>query len=82
MHLIESSPFNIGKSKTYYGVPGNLVAFACKLSFQRGGEGYVTFVSKTRLIDHYIETLGAVHFGGHLMVITTQAALKLINKYF
>lgn len=82
MHLIESAPFNIGKYKTYLGVPGNLVAFACKLSFQRGGEGYLSFVAKTRLIDHYIETLGAIHFGGHLMMINTESALKLINKYF
>jgi hypothetical protein len=82
MHLIESAPFNIGKHKTYLGVPGNLVAFACKLSFQRGGDGYVSFTAKTKLIDHYIETLGAIHFGGHLMVINSTAALKLINKYF
>ena len=82
MHLIESASFNIGKHKTYFGVPANLVAFACKLSFQRGAEGYVSFISKTKLIDHYIESLGAVHFGGHLMVITTPVALKLINKYF
>jgi hypothetical protein len=82
MHLIESVAFNIGRSKTYYGVPGNLLVFACKLSFQRGGEGYVSFIAKTKLIDHYIESLGAVHFGGHLMVITTQVALNLINKYF
>lgn len=82
MHLIESSPFNIGTNKVYLGVPGNLVAFACKLSFQRGGEGYVSFIAKTKLIDHYIKTLGAVHFGGHLMVITTETALKLIGKYF
>lgn len=81
-HLIESAPFNIGKHKVYYGVPGNLVAHACRLSFQRGGEGYVSFVAKTKLIDHYIQTLGAVHFGGHLMVINTEAALKLIDKYF
>ncbi len=82
LHLIESAPFNIGKHKTYFGVPGNLVAHACKLSFQRGGEGYVSFTAKTKLIDHYIESLGANHFGGHLMVINTPAALKLINKYF
>ncbi len=82
MHLIESASFNIGRHKTYFGVPGNLVAYACKLSFQRGGEGYVSFIAKTKLIDHYIESLGAVHFAGHLMVITTDAALKLINKYF
>lgn len=82
MHLIESAPFNIGKNKTYFGVPGNLVAFACKLSFQRGGDGYVSFLSKTKLIDHYEKSLGAVHAGGHLMVITTEIALKLTNKYF
>ncbi|MEM9339872.1 MAG: hypothetical protein AAGA66_14140, partial [Bacteroidota bacterium] len=35
MHLVESAPFNKGKNKVYSGVPGNLVAFACKLSFQR-----------------------------------------------
>lgn len=81
MHLIESAPFNIGKHKTYFGVPGNLVAYACKLSFQRGGEGYVSFTAKTKLIDHYIESLGAIHLGGHLMVINTTAALRLINKY-
>jgi len=82
MHLIESAPFNIGKSKTYLGVPGNLVAFACKLSFQRGGEGYVSFLSKTKLIEHYEKSLGAVHVGARNMVITTETALKLTNKYF
>jgi hypothetical protein len=82
MHLIESAPFNIGKHKTYFGVPGNLVAYACKLSFQRGGEGYVSFLAKTNLINHYIETLGADHFGSQLMVINSESALKLINKYF
>lgn len=82
MHLVESAPFNKGKSKVYSGVPGNLVAFACRFSFQRGFEGNVSFISKTQLIDHYIKTLGAFHFGGRLMIIETQAALKLIDKYF
>lgn len=82
IHLIESAPFNKGNTKMYSGVPGNLVAFACKLSFQRGHEGNVSFLSKTQLVDHYIKTLGAIHFGGRIMVIETQAALKLINKYF
>ena len=82
MHLIESAPFNIGKDKVYAAVSGNLVAFACRLSFQRGGEGYVSFLSKTKLIKHYETSLGAIHFGGHKMVITTEAALILTNKYF
>ena len=82
MHLLENAPFNKGNSKVYEGVAGNLVAFACKLSFQRGYEGNVSFISKTQLIEHYEKTLGAFHFGGRIMIIETKAALKLINKYF
>lgn len=82
MHLIESAPFNKGKTKMYAGVPGNLVAFACKLSFQRGHEGNLAFISKSKLIKHYTEILGAIHFGGRLMIIETQPALKLIDRYF
>jgi len=82
MHLVESAPFNKAKTKIYAGVPGNLVAFACKLSFQRGNDGNVSFFSKTQLVQHYIDTLGAMHFGGRIMIIDTKAALKLINKYF
>ena len=82
MHLIESSPFNLGRNKVYLGVPGNLVAFVCRISFHRGFEGYVSFTAKTQLIEHYQKTLGAVSAGGQLMVINTDAALKLIDKYF
>lgn len=82
MYLLESSPFNIGKNKLYEGVPGNLVAFACKLSFQRGGEGFVSFESKTKLIEHYANSLGAHYFRGRLMVIDSIAARKLVEKYF
>jgi hypothetical protein len=82
MHLVESAPFNKGKTKIYSGVPGNLVAFACKLSFQRGHKGNVSFLSKSQLIEHYEKTLGAFHFGGRIMIIETKAALNLINKYF
>lgn len=82
IHLVESAPFNRGKSKMYAGVSGNLVAFACKLSFQRGHQGNVSFLSKSQLISHYEDSLGAFHFGGRIMIIETSAALKLINKYF
>jgi len=82
MHLVESANFNKGKSKVYSGIPGNLVAFACQVSFEYGYEGYVSFLSKTQLIEHYEKTLGAFHIGGRVMIIETQAARKLINKYF
>ena len=82
MHLIESAKFNKGKTKMYAGVPGNLVAFACKLSFEKGYDGYLAFDAKTILIKHYQETLFATHFRGTKMMIETPAANRLINQYF
>jgi len=81
IYLLESASYNIGKDKTYEGVPGNLVAFACKLSIQIGGDGFVSFESKTELINHYINSLGAYNFGGRLMIIDNIAARRLIEKY-
>jgi len=51
-----------------------------KLSAQT--DTLMSAVAKTKLIDHYIKTLDAYHFGGHLMIINTIAANKLIDKYF
>jgi len=82
MDLLESAPFNIGKHKIYEGVAGNLVAYACKISFQKGFEGYVAFTAKTNLIDHYEKTLGAYLFKNQRMIIETHAARILVEKYF
>ena len=82
MHLIESAKFNRGKQKMYYGVPGNLVAYACKVSLDKGYEGFLAFDAKTALIKHYQQSLGATHFRGLRMFIETKAALQLISKYF
>ncbi len=81
IHLIENAPFNIGRNKVYLGVAGNLIAYACKLSFQNGKEGFVSFRAKTVLIKHYVEKIGAIHFGGHLLILDTKASLHLLNKY-
>ena len=80
--IIECASVNKGNRKLYSGIPGTLVAFACKLSIQKGYEGNVAFISKAQLINHYTQTLGAFHAGGRVMVIETQAALKLIDNYF
>ena len=82
VNLIENAPFNIGKNKLYEGVPGNLFAFACKQSWDSGNQGFVSFISKTKLIQHYNKTLGAVKVFDHRMVIEPREALKLINQYF
>ena len=82
MSLIESNKFNRGIKKLYLGVPGNLVAFAYKLSFDKGYDGYVSFESKTGLKEHYKKALGAHSLFGNFMAIDTRAARKLINQYF
>ncbi|MBL0050137.1 MAG: hypothetical protein IPP29_00775 [Bacteroidetes bacterium] len=82
MHLIESAKFNKNKDKVYLGVPGNLVAYACKVSVDKGFEGFLAFDAKTALIKHYQESLYATHFRGLRMFIETNAALRLISQYF
>lgn len=82
MHLIESSKFNKGEGKVYLGVPGNLVAYACKVSVDKGYEGFLAFDAKTALIKHYEQSLHATHFRGLRMFIETSAAIKLISQYF
>ena len=82
MNLIESAKFNKGKNKLYEGIPGNLVAFACRLAFEKGYDGVVSFIAKTKLIKHYETSLGATIFRGDQMYIDTPAALKLIRQYF
>ena len=82
MHLIENAKFNKNKDKVYLGVPGNLVAYACKVSVDKGYQGFLAFDAKTSLIKHYQEILYATHFRGLRMFIETNAALRLISKYF
>jgi hypothetical protein len=82
MNLVESAPFNLGRAKMYEGVPGNLVAYCCRVSFERGFDGFLSFTSKTKLIEHYENSLGAYHFGNRLMIINSESARKLVDKYF
>lgn len=83
IELIESADFNIGRNKVYEGVAGNLFAFACKESWERGDYGYVAFNSKSNLIEHYKQMLGAKKLGNNnQMVIEPQEAIVLLNKYY
>lgn len=82
MDLLKAPNSTKAKNKLYRGVAGNLVAFACKLSFEKGYDGVVSFISKSQLIGHYEQTLGAKLFGGNRMFIDTKEALILTTKYF
>lgn len=82
MDLIESAKFNKSKNKLYRGVAGNLVAYGCKMAFEKKYDGVVSFIAKTQLIEHYEQTLGAKLFGGNRMFIDTKESLILTTKYF
>jgi len=56
--------------------------FSRKRNLSNIHEGNVSFFSKMKLVQHYIDSLGAMHVGGRIMIIDTISALKLINKYF
>ena len=53
-----------------------MVAFACKVSLEKGYLGYVAFDSKTVLIEHYMQTLGATHIIRQRMFVDSVAANK------
>ena len=82
MHLLESAKFNQGKGKLFIGVPPNLVAHACRISFLRGYGGVVAFVAKTKLRQHYIDTLGAEVMRGDRLFIGSTSAAELVERYF
>lgn len=82
INVVESAPFNRSKERLYQGVAGNLFAIACQESFVRGYEGFIVFESKTKLINHYRELLGAQRLGNSIrMFVDTQAANDLIKLY-
>jgi hypothetical protein len=83
MPHIENAQFNKGKNKLYKGVAGNLVAYGCKISFEKGYDGVVSFIAKSQLVEHYQESLGAKLFGGgNRMFIDTKEAYILVKQYF
>src|SRR5665213_3142290 len=82
INLVESANFNRGKDKIYEGVGGNLFAYACKISKDFGFGGFVSFISKSSLMEHYNLTLRATKAIGQRMVIVDKDAEFLINKYF
>lgn len=82
VNLVENAKFNKGKEKLYEGVGGNMFAFACKISKDLGYGGFVSFISKTSLMEYYNRALGAEKTIGQRMVILDIGAEILIEKYF
>jgi len=85
VHIAESAPFNLGKSKQYKGVGGHLFAIAVKRSIDLGYDGFVYMDAKNlKLVKHYEKTLGATFIGQprpYRMAIKEYAVKKSLEKY-
>lgn len=82
VELVETAPHNYGSKGKYKGVGAHLFAIACKESFENGFDGNVSFIAKTRLIEHYKKTLGAILISSQVMIINQTAASELVRNYF
>lgn len=80
INLIESSEENKGSTKQYDLIPGCLIGFACQMAFEKGYGGFVSLVSKTKLIDYYRNKFGFLSMGNH-MVVFGESAQEIIVKY-
>lgn len=84
MNNIELAPENIGANKKHEHVAGCLLAYACRKSFEIGSgnyNGYLSFDSKTNLIDLYQSQYGASLAMGNKMYFSPEAGKKLMKKY-
>jgi len=75
---------NYGSNGKYENIAGCLIAFACFKSVELGKnsyEGYLTFESKTALIDFYRNKYGATLTMGQRMFIDPHIGKKLVKDY-
>ncbi len=84
MNNIEVSPSNYRSEGKFENVAGGLIAYACYKSFELGKQhylGYLTFDSKTKLIELYQNKYGATFAMGQKMFFDPQAGKALMKKY-
>lgn len=80
IRLLELSRENIGALKKYDRLAGCLIAFACKMSFKEGLDGFVSLIPKTVLISHYMKKYFFSPMGMQLYV-EGEVAVALITAY-
>ncbi|MBC7865703.1 MAG: hypothetical protein IAF38_22200 [Bacteroidia bacterium] len=80
INLLEISRENVGREKKYENIAGCLIAYACRLSFKRGCDGFVCLIPKTELKDHYNRQYG-MKFMGLKNYTDSENSKKLIERY-
>lgn len=78
---METAIHNRGKSAIYTGLGKAMVALCCKISFDNGMDGFITFESKGTLTAYYAR-MGAKNLTHTRMYIDDIKARKLIEQYF
>ncbi len=79
--IVETAPHNYGHRGIFTGVGAHLFAIACQVSLDAGYDGFVTFTSKSSLVEYYKEKLNAGVFRDRRMYIDEEAAQILLDKY-
>jgi len=80
INLVEVTKENTGKNKKIRNISGCLIAYACKIAFEKGYGGFVSLIPKTQLIKHYQNFYGFIPTGHHL-VLFLEASKAMISKY-
>lgn len=80
LNLIESSEEQRGSKKKIENIAGCLIAFACKVAFARGYDGFVSLQPKTKLIDYYQDNYNFRQYG-RLLGVEQDLSRQLILKY-
>jgi hypothetical protein len=78
---MEISNLNKRGIALYSGIGKCMIALCCKISFDSGFDGYITFEAKNRLMPYY-KRYGAIQIGALRMAIETKEAQKLVDLFF
>jgi len=84
MNNVEVAPHNYRRNGLYKEVAGCLIAYSCMESFERGKgnyNGFLSFDSKTELIELYQKKYHAKIAMGHKMYIDPVGGKMLMKKY-
>ncbi len=81
IRLLACSRENVGSGKTFSGIAGCLIAYACRQAIARyPGIPCVSLVPKTSLRDYYMKEYGMLD-AGHSLCLIEDGLIKMITKH-
>jgi len=81
IRLLTSSRENVGKSKLYDGIVGNLLAYAAQRAlFLYGNMAFVSLTPKTQLVSNYMDKYN-MYITGKTLSMGLPELLGLLKKY-